>query len=182
LKKLNNEEQKIVKKLSSSEDKMYKEKRELKRLRKQKQRKFKCLEKSKNCVQRIRKELRYSENPKDIKKLKKLRKRRNKETKLLLKQQTDLFACEYQKIEQSCGKVSNQIFQNTAKTIFGKNYTIHALDRMNKRNISFYSVENAINQGTQRLTKDGSWSYKFDNVIVVMNKDNDNILTTYWDF
>ncbi|OUM61068.1 hypothetical protein PIROE2DRAFT_13022 [Piromyces sp. E2] len=112
---------------------------------------------------------------------KKLRKRRSKETRRLFKQQTDLFTKECQEIEQSCKKVSNRIFQNTVKTIFGKNYIVEALDRMNKRSISFYSTENAMNQGIKHLLKNDSWLYKYDNVIVNMNKDHDNVLTTYWD-
>ncbi|MBO7642007.1 MAG: DUF4258 domain-containing protein [Alphaproteobacteria bacterium] len=89
---------------------------------------------------------------------------KEKEMYLLLRQESDLS------------------IDTDARVAFGKNYTIHALERMNERIISFYSVENAINNGKKYIDEDNlsKVCYEFDNLKVVTDKDNKTIITTYW--
>ncbi len=113
---------------------------------------------------KIKKQLRrlYSNHYKIKEDLESLAK--EKEMYLLLRQESDLS------------------IDTDARVAFGKNYTIHALERMNERIISFYSVENAINNGKKYIDEDNlsKVCYEFDNLKVVTDKDNKTIITTYW--
>jgi len=86
--------------------------------------------------------------------------------------------CIYNKTENSVDKKN---LNQTEETVVysGKLYSLHALERMKERHISIAMVENAIISGGKILSH-GCWNY-FDpvsNIIVIVNKKNDTVMTT----
>lgn len=58
-------------------------------------------------------------------------------------------------------------------------YTLHALDRMNERDISTATVDAVIASGVSTVGPRGSMRYKLEGMVVVV--DGDDIVTVYFD-
>jgi len=107
-----------------------------------------------------------------------------KQCKLLMKRQADreiqnelenkIKILEYQVLKKLNGMHPNDI-----SMIYGRNYTRHAVSRMNTRKITYSDVQNAINNGKKSKEDATTISYKNNSLKVVVNKDIGSVITTY---